>query len=367
LLQHLGIEWIYRNIAAFGGDPDNITLVGESAGSMSVMSQIHLRLPGRFRRAVCQSGVIGTATVMIPSTIDEQEPVYSHLKQHFKVETLDDLRRISGEDLSLAFQKFQPPASGLSRPTLDGVHYDASWRERNASSGVSGWKEFALLIGDVEHEYTVWEYSMLVRKKFLAKKETPPSTTAFIDELSALVPEQKVVPILSEYGISRDTSHEDLLHRLWQILEDASFTYATQSYALNAAAQGATVYRYLFDERNPFGGTSYQTRANHALDLVYIYGASGVFANVEHPDWETPVREDIQGKFLRFAYGERIWKPLHEGGYYAFGPEGRVGEVREDELASRRRVQQWAWVDGLTTKEKWDLVIAVGKQVSMIV
>src|ERR1700761_938209 len=95
-LQHLGIEWVYRNISAFGGDPGNITLVGESAGSMSVMSQIHLRLQGRFRRAVCQSGVIGTATVNIPSPIEEQEPVYQKLKEDCKARTLEDLRHVSG-------------------------------------------------------------------------------------------------------------------------------------------------------------------------------------------------------------------------------------------------------------------------------
>ena len=38
--QKAGIDWVYRNIAAFGGDPENITIFGQSAGGRSVLCQI---------------------------------------------------------------------------------------------------------------------------------------------------------------------------------------------------------------------------------------------------------------------------------------------------------------------------------------
>ena len=58
--QQAGTRWVKRNIAAFGGDPDNITIGGQSAGGGSVMNQ--LTCPGNkglFQRAIVESGVSG--------------------------------------------------------------------------------------------------------------------------------------------------------------------------------------------------------------------------------------------------------------------------------------------------------------------
>ncbi|XP_006894470.1 PREDICTED: bile salt-activated lipase-like [Elephantulus edwardii] len=56
--QHMAISWVKRNIAAFGGDPDNITIFGESAGGASVSLQtLSPYNKGLIRRAISQSGV----------------------------------------------------------------------------------------------------------------------------------------------------------------------------------------------------------------------------------------------------------------------------------------------------------------------
>ncbi len=74
--QRHALRWVKRNIAAFGGDPDNITLAGESAGGGSVC--MHLISPGRvqglFHKAIVQSAGCLQPMPTLASSIDDGDP-----------------------------------------------------------------------------------------------------------------------------------------------------------------------------------------------------------------------------------------------------------------------------------------------------
>ena len=120
--QQAGTRWVKRNIAAFGGDPDNITIGGQSAGGGSVCAQLTSpQNEGLFRRAIIQSGIMaGVYNTFFPGakrTFADAEEQGVKFFDFLGVKTLEEARAIDAKTLRDKCEEFK----GWFGTTSDGV------------------------------------------------------------------------------------------------------------------------------------------------------------------------------------------------------------------------------------------------------
>lgn len=276
--QRIVLEWVADNIKHFGGDPDNVTIMGESAGAMSVASHLVYkdgdhRYKGKplFARAIMQSGGLmpynnlttGTAQSAFDSIVQSTGCDKSVNKVHC-------LRRVSSEELKKAAQAVDPTVLSLAfTPRVDGTVFKEdlfkSWKEGKFA-------KVPYISGNQEDEATV-----------LALTTSPSGSVGIQNGLgfllltnNAMVDPQFMEQVLrayppdpeqgSPYRTERLNMKTPEYKRMASIMGDAIFQ-APRRFMIDNTPEDVVVYTYL-------GSTGYGTPyigTSHASDVVWQY------------------------------------------------------------------------------------------------
>jgi para-nitrobenzyl esterase len=137
--QIAALKWVKENIAAFGGDPDQVTIDGQSAGAMSVNCLVASPLAkGLFKRAIAQSGASFMGGFRASASLKDSEIQGLKMAQSINASTLEDLRKIPAEELQKKMQGRQGPiCDGFVLPDLISNIFAAG--KQNHVDLLTGW------------------------------------------------------------------------------------------------------------------------------------------------------------------------------------------------------------------------------------
>ena len=99
--QAMALRWVHENIAAFGGDPDNVTIFGQSAGGGSVSILPVMKEANRyFQKVIAQSG---STTLAFPVSCESAQGKTKALLEYTGCKTMDQIMALSEEKLQEAY------------------------------------------------------------------------------------------------------------------------------------------------------------------------------------------------------------------------------------------------------------------------
>lgn len=302
----VALEWVKANIANFGGDPNNVTIFGQSGGGAKVNTLMAMpSAKGLFHKAINQSGAFRSNMVGKTETQAITAEVLKVLK--LAPNQADSLQKIPFAELSAAGNQAlrnitermraegKPiPGFGLSwGPSIDG---DLLPYQPMSTEALELSKNVPLLIGTVKNEFAVFAGASLANAPLdkvmeAIKKQQGDKTDAFVAAVKKAYPNDKK---------PSDLMAVDMTFRPGAV---------SQANIKSALPGGAPVYMYLFSWQSPVMDGKY--KAVHCMEIPFVFNNIARCAEMTGATKEAyALAAKMSQSWINFA---RTGNPAHAG------------------------------------------------------
>ncbi|XP_067668381.1 acetylcholinesterase-like [Haliotis asinina] len=297
--QVLALKWIRDNIKTFGGDPNKVTIVGESAGAASVT--YHLLSPlsdGLFQRAIIQSHA---ADSLIFNDREQAKRNAVTFFERLRCKDNDDILKCLRKINSQTFVNMQwlPDGRCLHKPTISPFmprRPEVLLRER-------GFKKKAVLVGSNKNEGT---YFMIYRLKSVSindpvSGQTQRNIKDAISYFHSDLDEGQRERVFNYY--TENIDEYDLVgnrNAIDALMGDRFFTCPSTNVAENNAAVGGETFRYYYTYRASNEAWPAWMGVIHSAEIPFVFGMP-LNNTLGYTDEEKRFSERIMSYWTNFA------------------------------------------------------------------